>query len=82
VGTGKDKDGTTSGGRKSYDFPETYPQKHDNHDKYTGTPVYDNFFELIKEVKAHEGFLTNLDTDLQKDVPQSEKFQIFLKGDK
>jgi len=68
--------------RKSYDFPDTYTQKPDNNIAYAGTPIYENFFEFIKEVKAKETFLAKLDSDKQKEVPQTENYSIYLKGEK
>jgi len=75
VGSGK-----TS--RKSYHFPETYPQQPNNYTPYAGTRIYREFFEFIKAVKADESFLNNLDDNLQSKVPSTEKYHLFLKGDK
>ncbi|CAG8467722.1 19073_t:CDS:2, partial [Racocetra fulgida] len=81
------KVGSDKVGKKSYDFARTYPQAYnnntvyaDNHFRIADDTAFD-FFNFIKEVKAKEEFLDKLDAVKQKDVPQTENYQIFLKGE-
>lgn len=83
VGNNKDKDGQDC--QPSYDFAHSYQKYDKDTDTWTAYTApafnYQHFFKFI-ELTHNQPFLSQLDSDKQKNIDKNESWQIFLKGEK